>query len=203
MKTKKDLVVDAIFLIALAVSLAVLIWGICDGGNAEATQEPTTQATTEETTEYITEPTETEEATEESTEVIPAIPLYDVPLDAELQLHIIHTAEEKRIDPAIIMAMAFKESTYTPSKIGDGGNSYGLLQVQVKWHYDRMLKLGCTDLLDPYQNVTVAVDYLAEQIDRYGDLARGLTSYNAGSYNGTISNYAKTVISMAEEMAVK
>ena len=164
--------------------------------------QPMAQATTAEPTEVITEPTETEEPTTatEPTEVIPAIHLYDVPLDAELQLHIIHTAEEKRIDPAIIMAMAYKESGYNSKAIGDNGNSYGLLQVQPQWHYGRMQKLCCTDLLDPYQNVTVAVDYLAENLDRYGSIDKALTAYNRGSYSGTVTQYAKSVMAMADKL---
>ena len=194
MKTKKDLVADAIFLIALAMVVSGLIISILVSGDAtEATYEPTTA----ETTEHIAEPTQDEVETTE-----PSTVLYDVPLDYDLQLHIISEAIEHNIDPAIIMAMAYKESTYNTSAIGDGGNSYGLLQIQPKWHYQRMTKLGCTDLLDPYQNVTVAVDYLAEQIARYGDLAKGLTAYNRGHYAGTITVYAKTVMAMAEEMAV-
>ena len=184
-------------IIVLIVSVCILAY--CGKPSVEAVAE----TTTEETTEYITESTETEEATEETTEpteVIPAIPLYDVPLDAELQLHIIHTAEEKQIDPAIILAMAYKESTYNEKCIGDGGNSYGLLQVQPKWHYGRMQKLGCTDLLDPYQNVTVAVDYLCELLNRHGSMDKALTAYNRGSYNGAVTQYAKTVLAYAEQI---
>lgn len=182
--------------IVLAVSVCVLVY-CC---------QPTAEYTATETTEVITEPTETEEATEETTEptepteVIPAIPLYNVPLDVELQLHIIHTAEEKRIDPAIIVAMACKESTYDTSVVGDGGNSYGLLQIQPKWHYERMLKLGCTDLLDPYQNVVVGVDYLSELLNTYGSMDKALTAYNRGSYNGTITQYAENILAYAEQI---
>lgn len=201
MKTKTDKVADAIFLIFLALVIIGLIVSMAiSGKSTEASCEPTTQATTEETAEYITEPTETETPTEEATE--PITVLYDVPLDYELQLHIISESVEYGIDPAIIIAMAYKESAYRADAIGDNGNSYGLLQIQPKWHSKRMQKLGCTDLLDPYQNVTVAVDYLAEQIDRYGSLAKGLTAYNKGHYAGTITKYAKSVMAMAEELAV-
>lgn len=198
-KSKKEIVVDAIFLIALALCVSGLIINIMVSGNsAEATYEPTTRATTAETTEYITEPTQ-----EETVVTEPTMPLYDVPLNEELQVHIIETAEAHGIDPAIIMAMAKKESNYRANAMGDGGNSYGLLQVQLKWHKKRMEKLGCTDLLDPYQNVTVAVDYLAEQIDRYGgNLEKGLTAYNRGHYAGKVTKYAKSVIAIAERLAV-
>ena len=199
MKTKKEFVVDAVFLMALALVVIGLLIDIhVSGKSIENTHEPTTQATTEVTTEYINEDAQEEtEATEASSG------LYDVPLDAELQLHIISEAIEHDIYPAIIMAMAYKESTYNANAVGDGGDSYGLLQIQPKWHYKRMQKLGCTDLLDPYQNVTVAVDYLAEQVARYGDLAKGLTAYNAGHYAGKVTSYAKTVMALAKEMGVK
>jgi hypothetical protein len=166
----------------------------------ETTCQVTSEPTTEETTEVITEPTEIETTVTEPPVTEEAITLYNVPLDAELQLHIIETAESYGIDPAIVLAMAFRESNYNPSAMGDNGNSYGLLQVQLRFHKERMQRLGCTDLLDPYQNVTVAVDFLASQIQRYGSLDKALVSYNRGHYAGTITNYAIEVLEKAEEL---
>ena len=201
MKTKTDKVADAIFLIALAVVVIGLIIDIViSGKSTEAAHEPTTVATTQVTTEYITEPTETEIPIEEVTE--PITVLYDVPLDYELQLHIISEAVEHNIDPAIIIAMAYKESRYKADAIGDNGNSYGLLQIQPKWHSNRMEKLGCTDLLDPYQNVTVAVDYLCELLNRYGSIDKALTAYNRGHYAGTVTKYAKGIMAKAADLGV-
>lgn len=201
MKTQEERVVDTLFLIALgATVIGLLITIYLSGKGKEVAQEPTTAITIEETIETISESTQNGIVPTEATE--PATRLYDVPLEEDLQIHIINLCEEKHIDPAIVMAMAYKESTYRTDAIGDGGKSYGLLQVQPRWHYKRMQELGCTDLLDPYQNVTVAVDYLADQIERYGDLAKGLTAYNAGSYKGKVTGYAKTVLALAEEMAV-
>lgn len=168
----------------------------------ETTYQVTSEPTAEETTEVITEPTEIETTVTEPpvTEETIAITLYNVPLATELQLHIIETAESYGIDPAIILAMAFRESSYTPSAMGDNGNSYGLLQVQLRFHRERMQKLGCTDLLDPYQNVTVAVDFLCELLNRYGDMGKALTAYNRGHYAGTVTQYATTVMAKAEEL---
>jgi formylmethanofuran dehydrogenase subunit E len=64
-----------------------------------------------------------------------------------------------------------------------------------------MDKLGATDLFDPYQCVTVAVDYLSELLDIYdGDIEKALTAYNQGSYKGVVSDYAKTVIKNSENI---
>jgi soluble lytic murein transglycosylase-like protein len=183
----------AFCLLVIAVALCALAY--CCEPTVEAVVAETTQENTEHTEEttIVTEPPTTAETE-------PPLVLYDVPLDVELQLHIIEQAEEHGIDPAIIFAMAFRESTYNPKCIGDGGNSYGLLQVQPKWHKKRMEKLGCTDLLDPYQNVIVGIDHLCELLSRYGNIAKALTAYNKGSYNGTVTQYAKNVLATANQL---
>ena len=172
-----------------------------DPTNTEVTEVTTAPTEPMETEPLITEPPETEPIVTEPVETEPPVALYNVPLSEELQLHIIDEAEKHCIDPAIIFAMAYRESSYRPHLMGDGGDSYGLLQVQLKWHSKRMEKLNCTDLLDPFQNVTVAVDYLAELLGRYGsDIAKALTAYNRGSYAGTITRYAKNVLATAEQI---
>lgn len=142
---------------------------------------------------------ETAHPATEATE--PPLILFDVPLSAELQIHIIQVAEAYGIDPAIIFAMCYRESSYDPTSIGDHGAAFGLMQIQPRWHSDRMARLGCADLLDPFQNVTVGADYLAEQIARYGgDISKALVAYNAGHYTGTITKYAQEILAKAEEL---
>ena len=127
--------------------------------------------------------------------------LYPVPLDAELQAHIIEECSRTGIDPAIIMAMAFQESSYNASAIGDNGNSFGLCQIQPRWHQERMDKYGVTDLLNPYQNVTVCVDYLEELLARYdGNIGQALTAYNQGSIMGVVTSYAKDILANSEAL---
>lgn len=141
------------------------------------------------------------EATPEpSAEVFTAY-IYDVPLEDELQLYIVRLCEEHHIDPAVVVGMAQRESQFTADAIGDGGDALGMWQVQPRWHQGRMDKLGATDLFDPYQCVTVAVDYLSELLDIYdGDIEKALTAYNQGSYKGVVSNYAKAVIKNSENI---
>lgn len=126
---------------------------------------------------------------------------YPVPLDEELQLFIIGLCEEHHIDPAVVFCMIHQESSFNASMVGDGGDSFGLMQVQPKWHSERMKKLGCEDLLDPYQNVTVGIDYYAECLDKYdGDNAKALTAYNQGSYKGVVNKHAKAVLAKLEDL---
>lgn len=203
-------VVNKILDIAIAAMCVLAILVAIDVAGAiqpETTYEPTSEPTVAETTEATQIPTETTQpvteppVTEETTATEPPVILYDVPLSEDLQLHIIGLCEEYHIDPAIILAMCFRESSYNPSAIGDSGNSLGLMQIQPRWNQERMQELGCMDLLDPYQNVTVGVDILAWQLDRYdGDLAKALVAYNQGHFNGTVTQYAKEVLAKAEEI---
>lgn len=149
-----------------------------------------------------TEPTKTEQ--------VEIIATYNVPLDTELQLFIINLCEEHHIDPAVVMSVIDVESDFDADAVGDNGSSIGLMQIQARWHQERMDKLGITDLLDPYQNVTVGVDYLAELVDSYdGNMEKALMAYNAGqlgAYNnyfssGVYSNeYSKEVLDQIETL---
>ena len=124
-----------------------------------------------------------------------------IPLAAELQNYIVETSDTYGIQPEIIMAIIDRESEFDISAIGDKGQAFGLMQVHPRWHYQRMVDLGCTDLLDGYQNIAVGIDYLAELTDIYdGNIAKALTAYNQGQYNGTVTQYAKAVIAAAERL---
>ncbi len=107
-------------------------------------------------------------------------PIYPVPLDAAVQERIVEICREYQVDPAIVMAMINKESTFNPAAKGDGGASYGLMQIQAILHMERIARLGVTNLYDPEQNVLVGVDYLAELISKYNNISMALVAYNAG-----------------------
>lgn len=132
---------------------------------------------------------------------------FDVPLSHDIQNHIFDVCDEYGISPALVVAMIAQESDFGAHKVGDGGDSAGLLQVQQKWHQERMDRLGCTDLLDPYENITVAVDYISELKEINPDLYWVLMAYNSGMGNATknmearkYSDYAVEVTEYAAEL---
>lgn len=132
---------------------------------------------------------------------------YDVPLSEELQLHLFQECDGRSIAPAIILAMIDQESDYDSNKIGDNGESFGLMQIQPRWHYETMEELGCDNLLDPYQNISVGVKIIADLIEKDSDVYWVLMAYNGGeSYanrrikNGNISEYALEVVERAAEL---
>ena len=109
------------------------------------------------------------------------IETYPVPLDTDLQLFVVQECEKVSIAPEVIFAVIQKESSFRAGVVGDNGRSFGLMQIQERWHKERMDKLGVDDLLDPYQNIMVGVDYLGELVNRYEDIDMALMAYNAGA----------------------
>lgn len=145
-----------------------------------------------------------EEPVEEITE--PTAVYFDIPLDESLQDHIFAECERYGVEPAVVVAMIERESGFRESVVGDSGRSFGLMQIQPKWHSGRMEKLGCDDLLDPYQNVTVGIDFLAELIGYEKGVEWALMAYNGGpGYanklrgEGRVSDYAAGVMASSRE----
>ena len=122
---------------------------------------------------------------------------FDVPLDIEVQDHIFKVCEEYGVEPEIVVAMIDRESEFKASSIGDNGTSYGLMQVRPKYHTPRMKELKCTDLLNPKQNITVGVDYLAECVEKNGGIEKGLIAYNAGQTGANNRFFSKGIYSNA------
>lgn len=140
-------------------------------------------------------------------EPLEKVTFYDVPLSEELQIHIFEECEKHNIAPAIIIAMIERESNYKADAIGDNGNSLGLMQIQPKWNQERMDRLGCTDLLDPFQNVTVGIDIVAELKGKNSELYWVLMAYNGWTEyankrmeSGNISEYALGIVEIASEL---
>jgi hypothetical protein len=151
------------------------------------TEEMTTEA---ETTVVTTTTVETEPPTI----AVEALD-YDVPLSVELHLYTLAVCEAYGISPSIIFAMMEVESYYTLDAVGDNGEAIGILQVQPRYHQERADELNVS-IYDPKGNILVAIDLLAELLDKYGDYGLAVTAYNRGSTN-QVSEYGEKVLSIA------
>ena len=103
----------------------------------------------------------------------------DVPLSFAEQDYLHTACEESGTPYALALAVIEQESTFR-NIVGDDGASEGYMQVQRRWHQDRMERLGVTDLMDPFSNFRVGCDFLAELLGKY-PVAEALTAYNSGS----------------------
>lgn len=113
------------------------------------------------------------------------------------------------VDYSLIVALIERESSYVFDKVGDDGNSVGYMQIYESAHTDRMERLNCTNLKNPYQNVMVGIDYLAELIEKYGTVQDALAAYNYGERgarehlwnNGIyVYSYNEGIMSRAREL---
>lgn len=126
-------------------------------------------------------PVDYSESIDEIIEPEPEIDIYPVNLDADLQRYIIETCKEYQINPSIVIAMCFYESSFNANAVGDNGEGMGLMGINPRWCWPEMEKLNCPDMRDPYQNVTVGIDILAQKMAKYdGNPEMALMSYNAG-----------------------
>lgn len=117
----------------------------------------------------------------------------EIPLSREEQDMLGAACEEFDIPYGIALGLIEKE-THFRNALGDDGASAGYMQIQEKWHWDRMGRLGVTDLFDPEGNFRVGCDFLAELYGKYGDWGVALTVYNRGHDPGFISDYAYEVL---------
>lgn len=206
----RKIVKDGLYAIILAAIVVTPFALVC------ATSEPMKSAEKEETEVIIEWKQETEEVTVVPEEVgnettinqYAGIKFYDVPLSEDLQMHLFQECDGYSIAPAIILAMIERESSFEVSAKGDDGEALGLMQIQPKWHQETMDKLGCDDLLDPYQNITVGVAIVAQLKEQNPDLYWVLMAYNMGPRKATnrwrewnFSDYAIEVAERASEIA--
>lgn len=106
---------------------------------------------------------------------------YDIPLSKELQDYTRKICEKYgNLDETLVYALIKQESNFRVKALGDNGKSKGLMQIQEIWHKERMKKLGVDSLMTAKGNIRVGVDILSEKIDKYNDLGKALTAYNAG-----------------------
>ena len=140
----------------------------------------------------------------------PEIDIYPVNLDADLQRYIIETCKEYMINPSIIIAMCFYESSFNADAIGDNGEGMGLMGINPRWCWPEMEKLNCPDMRDPYQNVTVGIDIFAQKLAKYDwNTEMALMAYNAGDagahriwFNKGIysTTYSSNIINMSWDL---
>jgi hypothetical protein len=192
----------AVILIAVAVGLAPSVSCVEAEAEPEATvviDEPPTPTEEAQATIEIPEPV----VVIEPPVVVEPDPVpirEDIPLDAETQRLLYQACEETGIRYELALSVIWRESRFQ-NIVGDNGNSIGYMQIQPRWHGDRMERLGVTDLADPHGNFLVGCDYLAEMLGKDRGVEWALHAYNGGaSYAnemakaGKVSKYAESVL---------
>ena len=181
-KTRNEIRRDRILATACLILLAALVLVVCTIAEAItkniAVNRDSIVVYQEEGRDI---PVDYSESIDEIIEPEPEIDIYPVDLDADLQRYIIKTCKEYQINPSVVIAMCFYESSFNADAVGDNGEGMGLMGINPRWCWPEMEKLNCPDMRDPYQNVTVGIDILAQKMAKYdGNPEMALMSYNAG-----------------------
>ena len=126
---------------------------------------------------------------------------------AEYGAYIEDVAGEYGISPELIEAVIYYESSGDPECHSEAG-AVGLMQIIPKHHRERMERLGVSDLTDPYDNILVGTDIIAELAEEY-EAYDALAAYNCGEYSQTFKkvlagektwSYSEKILTMATEL---
>lgn len=97
-----------------------------------------------------------------------------------MQVYTYIVCQNYGVDYEMVFALIERESWCKWEAVGDDGDSIGYMQIQERWHKERMERLGVSDLTNPFGNVRVGVDYLAELHEKTGNWMDTLAAYNHG-----------------------
>lgn len=114
----------------------------------------------------------------------------DIPMSYELQAMLYGACLEFEVPYELALAVIEQETNFR-NVTGDDGASEGYMQVQQRFHKDRMDELGVTDLMDPDGNFRVGCSFLSDCIEKYG-LEKGLGYYNSGK--AQVTRYSREVM---------
>lgn len=135
-------------------------------------------------------------------------------LDYVVQLSVHLSSYYEDISPALTLAVIAQESKFY--QYDEYNGALGLMQLLPSYHSDRLICCLEEDeryfkdlFFDPRLNIMTGLDYLHQLLEEVdGDVPYALMCYNQGpssaykTYveNDTISNYAKNIIKLSEEL---
>ncbi len=121
---------------------------------------------------------------QQSQELVKELPLYDIPLNIDLQKYIYELCEKKEVPHDLVLAVIKTESNFNPKAKNvnkNGSVDKGIMQIN-SCHTDLCKSLGVNDLFDPYQNIRVGVELLSNIYKKYPDVHKSLMVYNMGEF---------------------
>lgn len=125
----------------------------------------------------------------------------DTWVSEEIQQACIDCGEQYDICPELLLAIIEAESSGQANAVN--GECKGLMQISSRWHQNRMVRLGVSDLFDLHGNILVGCDYLSELVKKYEDVGTVLMVYHGerGAESKTeLSQYASDILNRSSEL---
>lgn len=193
--------------------LAGLAWNLEQSAGQSAAEAAPVPATPAPPVAVIAVDLLHQEASQEpAPEPTPPIPIYDIPLSAELQTYTYQRCEAlglvaPGVDYATVLALMGKESAYTSDAVSGTGD-YGLMQINTVNHGWLREELGITDFLDAEQSIDAGTEMLARLSAKYSDPHKVLMAYNMGEGGAaklwaqgiTSSEYSRDIMAQRAEI---
>lgn len=118
-----------------------------------------------------------------------------IPLTEQEQKDLKSACDEFNIPYELALGIIDIETKFQ-NKVGDNGESFGYMQIQYKWHQEKMNIIGAKDLMIPIDNFRTGC-YIMNTLLSGNNLTDALTIYNSG--HGGESEYATSVINKMNE----
>lgn len=105
-----------------------------------------------------------------------------------------NAARKYGIPPDILKAIAWQESRWKTGAVGDGGKSFGMMQIYSCAHPDYNVREGINN---PEYNIDYAARLLRSLYDKYGSWEKAVERYNGSGpmavrYAASVMNHAQT-----------
>lgn len=184
-------------IICFVVAIIMFIAGVPFAGfNADTTDEPVSGNDFDETDTSVVDD-----------EVLTLRVTYDVPLEQEIQNHVVELCEIYEIDPVLIFAVIEQESQYDRYAVNAQENCFGLMQIKTC----NLIPYGLDKPFDSIENTRVGIQILAELIDKYDDIEKSLMAYHCGEYGAnqlweqgiTSDDYTESVLDIRQTIHEK
>ena len=91
------------------------------------------------------------------------------------------------VDEKLLMAIAHKESTFTPWVVARGG-AIGLMQIMPRT--GASYGVNAEQLKDPRTNINIGASIIGSNVKNYGDTVKALSAYNQGPARVNRGNYS-------------
>lgn len=153
-----------------------------------------------ETPKHENETFHPEMITVDEEQVAPVQPIYDIPLQAELQHGIRELADRYEVSFELVLAVIMTESSGRPDAIGDSGDAVGLMQIQPQW-WQELADRHELDLNYPPDNVECGILIILQLLEENdGRMDKALTAYNCGNPDNESNGYFERVLSWMDEL---
>lgn len=116
------------------------------------------------------------DVTDEAVEDLTLRVTYYVPLEHDVQNHIVELCGNYDLDPALVFAVIEQESQYDAYAVNDDEGCMGLMQIQTC----NLIPYKLDKPFDPIENTRVGIQILAEHLEKYGDIKKALMAYHCG-----------------------